>query len=167
MKVYGGSVMRDLRERLGVEPNDESRDGEIMSRTPNENFKELCEWNGLLGSICTNIKSWVLDIYGIDLEQVKITKPEVKVEYVSADRLYEVDWAKCSGYNFFPSGWWDGTMLLMSRTLTSSELERIRDAVEVNYLAHGTTWEDQVVDDASVLTYCFELEDKYVVFVNG
>jgi hypothetical protein len=74
MQKYPENIMQDLRERKDLEPDDESQDAEIMARTSDENFHELCEWNGLLGSYSSQIKSWVEKIYGIDLDTLSINK---------------------------------------------------------------------------------------------
>lgn len=42
-------VRRDIREALGLERNDESRDDYINGLSPNEQFNLYCQWHGLMG----------------------------------------------------------------------------------------------------------------------
>jgi hypothetical protein len=37
-------IMKDLRERIGLENDDTSRDTEIMERLPMDNLRHLCAW---------------------------------------------------------------------------------------------------------------------------
>lgn len=64
---YPEHIMKDLRERLGLEPDDTSKDAVINTYSPNEAFAEILNWNGLLGYDET-IKNWLRDIYGIDVD---------------------------------------------------------------------------------------------------
>ncbi len=43
------SVRRDIREALGLERHDDSRDSDIDSMSPNEQFELYCDWHGLIG----------------------------------------------------------------------------------------------------------------------
>lgn len=66
---YPNNIMEHLRQREGLDKYDISKDDELSMLTPNEVFKEVCNWNGLLGGYDDTIKSWVKSIYGIDLEE--------------------------------------------------------------------------------------------------
>lgn len=65
---YPENVMEYVRQRWGLEKYDTSRDEEINQLSPDEIFNYVCDWNGLVGYAYT-IKTWIADIYGIDLEQ--------------------------------------------------------------------------------------------------
>lgn len=69
MNKYPENIMRDLRQRKGLEPNDTTCDDEINTLTPNEAFEEVLEWDGLIDYAYT-IKQWIKDIYGINLNEV-------------------------------------------------------------------------------------------------
>lgn len=71
MKKYPESIMRDLRNRIGLKPDDKSQDGELRKLTPSEAFSEVCQWSGLLGNYDYVIKRWVREIYGVDLDATK------------------------------------------------------------------------------------------------
>lgn len=66
---YPENIMEDLRQRKGLEPNDTICDDEINLMSPNEAFEEVLMWNGLIG-YGYKIKSWIENIYGIDLNEV-------------------------------------------------------------------------------------------------
>lgn len=63
---YPENIMKDLRQREGLEPNDTSMDEELQQMSPNEAFDEVLMWNGLIGYART-IKSWIEDIYNIEI----------------------------------------------------------------------------------------------------
>ena len=42
------SIIDDLRENLGLERGDTSKDDNINSMSPNEIFERWCEWNGFI-----------------------------------------------------------------------------------------------------------------------
>lgn len=65
-KKYPESIMEAVRQRLDLEPHDDSQDDEIMAMSPNEVFDHVCNWNGLVGYSNT-IKNWVERIYKIKL----------------------------------------------------------------------------------------------------
>ena len=67
MNKFPENIMRYLRQRKGLEPDDTTCDNEINTLTPNEAFEEVLEWNGLIG-YAYKIKRWIEDIYGIDLD---------------------------------------------------------------------------------------------------
>lgn len=63
---YSESIMECVRQRLGLEKYDDSRDEEINHLSPDEVFDHVCNWKGLLG-YATTIKSWIEDIYKLKL----------------------------------------------------------------------------------------------------
>lgn len=67
---YSESIMECVRQRWGLEKYDDSKDDEINQLLPDEVFEHVCNWNGLLGYAST-IKSWIEDIYKIDLYNVE------------------------------------------------------------------------------------------------
>lgn len=66
MEKYSKGIMGDLRERRDLDRNDTSQDEEIMKMSKDEVLDEVATWNGLIGYGYT-IKSWVEEIYGIEL----------------------------------------------------------------------------------------------------
>lgn len=67
---YSESIMECVRQRWGLEKYDDSKDEEINQLLPDEVFEHVCNWNGILG-YATTIKSWIGDIYKIDLYNVE------------------------------------------------------------------------------------------------
>lgn len=67
---YSESIMECVRQRWGLEKYDDSKDDEINQLSPDEVLEHVCNWNGLLG-YATIIKSWIGDIYKIDLDNVE------------------------------------------------------------------------------------------------
>lgn len=67
---YPENIMECVRQRLGLEKYDDSKDEEINQLLPDEVFEHVCNWNGILG-YATTIKSWIGDIYKIDLYNVE------------------------------------------------------------------------------------------------
>jgi hypothetical protein len=61
-------IIRDVRENLGVFPNDTSKDGDINRMSPDEIFNRWCEWNGFINS-SRRFKKVVGNIYGIDIDR--------------------------------------------------------------------------------------------------
>lgn len=68
---YPDYIMETLRQRLGLDKDDTSRDEYINTYSPNEAFEEVLTWNGICGFSYT-IKSWIESIYGIDLDSLKV-----------------------------------------------------------------------------------------------
>lgn len=68
---YPEYIMKKLRQRLGLEEDDTSRDTEINMYSPNEAFEGVLEWEGILG-YAFYIKMWIEDIYKIDLDEASI-----------------------------------------------------------------------------------------------
>lgn len=65
--VYPEWIMNKVRQSLGLEPGDMTRDGEINNMSHHEVFKRCLEWEGIIGYDYT-LRGWVNDIYGIMLE---------------------------------------------------------------------------------------------------
>lgn len=63
---YPESIMEDIRMRLGLEKYDTAKDEQINEMPKDVIFSMVCNWNGLLGYDST-IKTWIKDIYGIQL----------------------------------------------------------------------------------------------------
>lgn len=61
---YPEEIMEYVRQSLGLEESDESKDSEINEMSANEVFDYVCNWNGLIG-YADLIKSWIEDIYKI------------------------------------------------------------------------------------------------------
>lgn len=61
--MYPDYIMESVRQRLGLEPYDTSRDDEINSMPHNAIFDHCLEWEGIIGYGYT-IRNWIMDIYG-------------------------------------------------------------------------------------------------------
>lgn len=64
---YPEYVLRYLRQRWGMKPDDTSRDDIFQSMEPKRVFGEVLIWNGLLGGWDRQIIGWIKDIFGVDL----------------------------------------------------------------------------------------------------
>lgn len=62
---YPEYIMMCVRQILGIDAYDDSRDAEINKMSANEVFEHVCNWNGLLGYADT-IKSWVTGVYKVE-----------------------------------------------------------------------------------------------------
>lgn len=62
---YPEDIMMCVRQRLGLDEYDDSRDAEINKMSANEVFEHVCKWNGLLGYAET-IKAWIEGIYKVE-----------------------------------------------------------------------------------------------------
>lgn len=67
--IYPENIMCMVRQYMGLEPDDEKYDDEILSMKSSEVFGMVCEWEGLIG-YGRVIREWIKDIYGIDLDKV-------------------------------------------------------------------------------------------------
>lgn len=65
---YCDYIMKVLRQRLGLDENDTSKDERINEMSESRVFKEMCEWEGLIG-YGSRLLDWVEDIYGIELNR--------------------------------------------------------------------------------------------------
>lgn len=60
-------IIRDVRENLGVGPNDTSKDDDVNRMSLNEIFDRWCEWNGFI-NWSKPLRRVIGSIYGIDIE---------------------------------------------------------------------------------------------------
>lgn len=67
MNKYPGYIMRKLRQRRGLEPDNVSSDEILNNFSPQQAFKEVLSWEGLINWDET-IKEWINDIYGINID---------------------------------------------------------------------------------------------------
>ncbi len=63
---YSNFIMERVRQRLGLEPGDTSRDADINNMTRDSVFVHVLEWEGIIGYAGT-IRGWIKDIYGVDV----------------------------------------------------------------------------------------------------
>ena len=63
---YLNYIMDKVRQHLGLEEGDTSRDAEINNMSPDTVFGHVLEWEGIIGYNYT-IPGWIKDIYGVDL----------------------------------------------------------------------------------------------------
>lgn len=66
---YPEYIMKMLRQRLGLDEDDTSRDTELNTYSPSEAFEEVCNWEGLINYAST-IKHWIEGIYGFDIDEI-------------------------------------------------------------------------------------------------
>lgn len=69
MDKYMDEIMEAVRQRMGLEEDDESADEEIMQMDRSQVFKEYCLWHGLLGSFYDTLLEVVENIYDVELEE--------------------------------------------------------------------------------------------------
>lgn len=63
---YPNSIMEKVRQRLGLGPDDASRDEDINGMSQDEVFQHCLYWEGIVGYE-NQIKGWIKDIYGVEL----------------------------------------------------------------------------------------------------
>ena len=63
---YPSYIMEIVRQHLGLEPYDTSRDSEISEMSHDAVFEHVLEWEGIIGYQYT-IPGWIKDIYGVEL----------------------------------------------------------------------------------------------------
>lgn len=61
------NIIDDVRENLGSERGDTSKDDDINSMSPNEIFDKWCEWNGFINGSET-FRRVIGGIYGISID---------------------------------------------------------------------------------------------------
>lgn len=68
-KTYPSYIMENVRQHMGLEKNDRSKDDYIMSLEPKEVFNKYCVWEGLLGyygyklwDVVKDIERWKTNI---------------------------------------------------------------------------------------------------------
>lgn len=64
---YPNYIMEKVRQHLGLESYDTSKDAEINDMNHNTVFFHCLEWEGIIGYGPT-IHGWINDIYGVNLE---------------------------------------------------------------------------------------------------
>ncbi len=64
--AYKSSIMRILRQRLGIGEDDPSKDAQIRDMGNDEALKHVLEWEGIIGYEY-KIRDWIKDIYGVEL----------------------------------------------------------------------------------------------------
>lgn len=69
-RKYPENIMKYLRQREGLEADDSTLDDDLNNLSPSEAFREVCGWNGLLGGWDEQIKYWIENTYGIDLDRI-------------------------------------------------------------------------------------------------
>lgn len=67
--AYPEHILRYLRQRHGLEENDTSMDDRLNAMPSKKAFREVLEWNGMIGGWDSLITGWIKDIYGVDLEE--------------------------------------------------------------------------------------------------
>lgn len=67
---YPEDILKMLRQRKGLEENDTSIDDKLNDMSKNKAFREVLNWKGFLGSWDVDIKNWIKNIYGIDLDKI-------------------------------------------------------------------------------------------------
>lgn len=70
LENYPEYILLKLRKRWGLEENDNSRDSLFQAMKPDCVFSEVLSWEGLLGGWDVQIKGWIRDIYGVDLNEI-------------------------------------------------------------------------------------------------
>lgn len=66
MNKYPENIMRILRERKGLEPDDNHCDAELQHMSREEVFSEVLNWDGLI-HYDWRIRCWIMDIFKIDI----------------------------------------------------------------------------------------------------
>lgn len=63
---YPEYIFEIVRQNLGYNKFDNSRDGEIEAMSKSEVFNRVCNWNCFINGSNT-LKSWITDIYKVEL----------------------------------------------------------------------------------------------------
>ena len=87
MNKYPDYIMRKLRQRRWLEPNDISSDEILNNFSPQQAFKEVLSWEGLINWDET-IKLWINDIYGINIDDNFVQAAPDMYEVLQAVRHY-------------------------------------------------------------------------------
>jgi len=64
--MYPDYIMQKVRQHLGLESYDTSRDSEINGMSHNAIFDHCLEWEGIIG-YGYQITGWITEIYGVQL----------------------------------------------------------------------------------------------------
>lgn len=67
-------MMRDLRQRRGLDEHDTSQDEEILQMSGADFFDEWLAWNGIIG-YTAEILDVIFAAYGIDLTEYPFDEP--------------------------------------------------------------------------------------------
>lgn len=65
--MYSNYIKEKVRQRLGLESYDASRDEEIDGMSHNAVLDACLEWEGIIGYGYT-LRDWIKNIYGVTLE---------------------------------------------------------------------------------------------------
>lgn len=68
---YPEYILKMLRQGQDLDENDTSLDDELNKMSKSRAFLEVLNWNGLLGRWDIDIKNWIRDIYGVDLNEIE------------------------------------------------------------------------------------------------
>ena len=71
------NVMRDMRDRRGLNRNDTSEDQEILNMSKREFLDEWLDWEGIIG-YTTQIMDMIYYAFGIDLESDEIWNAQIE-----------------------------------------------------------------------------------------
>lgn len=66
-KKYPEYIMSYVRQNMGLDSDDTSKDDFINSMNKKDVFDRVLNWNGIIG-YAGQINSWIEEIYGIELE---------------------------------------------------------------------------------------------------
>lgn len=69
MDKYNDDVMKAVRQSLGLDENNTSRDSDIMQMCKKDVFKHYCLWNGLLGCYYQYLLEAVESIFDVKLSE--------------------------------------------------------------------------------------------------
>lgn len=101
---YPEYIMKKLRQQLGLESDDTSRDTEINIYSGNEAFEGILEWEGICG-YTELLKMWIKDIYDVDLNEYTFAKADKEPKvFTCADCPYH--WKE--EYEEYPSCHYNG-----------------------------------------------------------
>lgn len=64
--MYAKDIVNDVRQNIGAEYDDDSKDEDILKMSKDEILERVLEWNGLVG-FKGSVKYWVSTIFGVDL----------------------------------------------------------------------------------------------------
>lgn len=71
-------IMKDLRQRRGLDENDTSQDEEILEMSGFEFFDEWLKWNGFIG-YTQDFLDVIFCAYGIDLREFPFDEPMERI----------------------------------------------------------------------------------------
>ena len=72
---YPNWIVKNVRENLGLEPDDDSRDNEIATMSRREVFERWLTWQGIIGYGCY-ILDTIEEIWDISFEEIENGKVE-------------------------------------------------------------------------------------------